>query len=149
MSITIHIPRKLSKAHNCSIKFKCKLEPLHSEIPPTATWLPILLIHIRSQVKTRQSQSYKFKKIAKNSNFKILQATLHATHTSCLIRCINMKWIQPKLKALQSRHGMREGWTEWNQYTPPNKFVVWGGIINFQWKYSRVSFFHITMKFCI
>ena len=27
-----------------------------------------------------QSQSYKFKKIAKNSNFVILQETLHATH---------------------------------------------------------------------
>ena len=36
--------------------------------------------HIRSQVKTRQSQSYKFKKNAKNLNFDILQETLHATH---------------------------------------------------------------------
>ena len=35
------------------------------------------MIHIRSQVKTRQS--YKFKKIAKNSNFNILQDTLHRT----------------------------------------------------------------------
>ena len=31
-------------------------------------WLPTLLIHIRSQVKTKHSQSYKFKKIAKYSN---------------------------------------------------------------------------------
>ena len=31
-----------------------------------------------SQVKTRQSQSYKFKKIAKNSNF--VKKTLHAIH---------------------------------------------------------------------
>ena len=38
------------------------------------------MIHIRSQVKTRQSQSYKFeKKTAKNFNFKILQGTLHAS----------------------------------------------------------------------
>ena len=36
---------------------------------PTAPWLPILVIHIRSQVKTRQSQ-----------NFEILQETIHATH---------------------------------------------------------------------
>ena len=43
----------------------------------THTWLPI---HIRSQVKRRQSQSYTFLKIAKNSNFEILQETLHATH---------------------------------------------------------------------
>ena len=46
----------------------------------TVPWLPILVIHIRSQVKTRQSQSYKFKKIAKNPNVEILQETLHATH---------------------------------------------------------------------
>ena len=47
-----------------------------------------------------QSQSYKFKKkIAKNSNLEIMQETLHARDTfwSCLIICINMKWIQPKL----------------------------------------------------
>ena len=50
-----------------------QLERLHSEIPPAAPWLPILVIHIRLQVKTRQNQSYIFKKIAKNSNFKILQ----------------------------------------------------------------------------
>ena len=58
-----------------------QLERLRSEIPPAAPCLPILVIHIRPQVKTRQSQSYKFKKIAKNSNFEILQETLHAlTH---------------------------------------------------------------------
>ena len=57
-----------------------QLEHLHSEIPPAAPWLPILVIHIRSQVKTRQSQSYKFFKIAKNSNFEILQEYLHVTH---------------------------------------------------------------------
>ena len=46
--------------------------PVFWDSPP-APWLPILVIHIRSQVKTRQIQSYKFKKIAKNSNFEILQ----------------------------------------------------------------------------
>ena len=51
-----------------------QLERLRSEIPPAAPWLLILMIHIRPQVK-RQSQSYKFKKIAKNSNFEILQVT--------------------------------------------------------------------------
>ena len=44
-------------------------ERLRSEIPPAAPWLPILVIHIRSQVKTTQSQSYKFLKTAKISNF--------------------------------------------------------------------------------
>ena len=37
-----------------------QLQRLRSEIPPAAPWLPILVIHIRSQVKTTQSQSYKF-----------------------------------------------------------------------------------------
>ena len=46
-----------------------QLERLCFEIPTAAPWLPILVIHIRSQVKTRQSQSYKLKKIAKNANF--------------------------------------------------------------------------------
>ena len=31
-----------------------------TKIPPAAPWLPIPVIHIRSQIKTRQSQSYKF-----------------------------------------------------------------------------------------
>ena len=57
-----------------------QLEHLHSEIPPAAPWLPILVIHIRSQVKRRQSQSYKLKKIAKNSNVEILQEIIHVTH---------------------------------------------------------------------
>ena len=47
------------------------LECLRSEIPPAALWLPTLVIHIRSQVKTIQSQNYKFQKIAKNSNLKL------------------------------------------------------------------------------
>ena len=81
-----------------------QLERLRSEIPPAAPWSPIPVIHIRPQVKTRQSQSYKFKKIAKNSNFKILQETLHATHLLKLFDKMDptrtvgtMKWIQPEL----------------------------------------------------
>ena len=50
-----------------------QLECLRSEITPATPWLPILVIHIRSQVKTRQSQSYKFNKTAKNAKFEILQ----------------------------------------------------------------------------
>ena len=37
--------------------------------PPAASWLPILLSHIGSQVKRRQSQSNKFKEFAKISNY--------------------------------------------------------------------------------
>ena len=43
-----------------------QLERLDSKIPPATPWLSILVIQIRSQIKRRQSQSYKFKKIAKN-----------------------------------------------------------------------------------
>ena len=57
-----------------------QLEGLRSEIPPAAPCLPTLVIQIRSRVKTRQSQSYKFEKFAKNSIFLIWQKTLYATH---------------------------------------------------------------------
>ena len=42
--------------------------------------LSILLSHIGSQVKRRQSQSHKFKEFAKTSNSRILKQTLHVTH---------------------------------------------------------------------
>ena len=75
-----------------------QLESLYSETPPDAPCLPILVIHISSHVKTKQSQSYKFWKITKNSNFEILQETLHTAHLlKLLIRCINMKLIQSEL----------------------------------------------------
>ena len=50
---------------------------------------------------------------------------------SCLIRCINMKWIQPNLLALQSGHPMQEGQTDRRTdgvkpICPPNNFVVRG-----------------------
>ena len=64
-----------------------QLECLRSEIPPDAPWLPILEIHISSHVKTRQSQSNKFWKIAKNS---ILHKTLHQTHL--------LKWLDNMYK---------------------------------------------------
>ena len=51
----------------------------------------------------KNCQKYKFWNFARNF-------TPH-TFWSCLIRCINMKWIQPKLYALQSWHGMRDGRT--------------------------------------
>ena len=44
-----------------------------------------LLSHIGSQVKRRQSQSYKFQEFAKISNCWILKQTLHATHLMKLL----------------------------------------------------------------
>ena len=56
------------------------------------------MIHIRSQVKTRQSQSYKFKKTEKKSNLEILQETLDATHLLQLLdKIMNMEWIQQEM----------------------------------------------------
>ena len=45
-----------------------QLERLRSEETTAAPWLPILFSHRRSQVKRRQSQSYKFKEFAKISS---------------------------------------------------------------------------------
>ena len=45
-----------------------QLERLRSGDTPAASWLPIPLSHIGSQVKRRQSQSYKFKEFAKISS---------------------------------------------------------------------------------
>ena len=72
-----------------------QLERLHSEDTPATSWLPILLSHIGSQVKRRQSQSYKFKEFAKTTNFLILKQTLHATHLLKLLD--NLKNL-PKLQ---------------------------------------------------
>ena len=101
-----------------------QLERLRSEIPPTAPWLPILVIHIRSQVKTRQSQSYKIKKIAKNSNFEILQETLHAKQILKLLDKMYKHEMDPNKTADRTWDaGWTDGQMEWNQYTPPNNFV--------------------------
>ena len=48
--------------------------------PPPPNDYPYHWVYIGSQVKRRQSQSYKFKKFAKISNFWILKRALHATH---------------------------------------------------------------------
>ena len=66
-----------------------QLERLRSEVPPRRPMITHTSdSHIRSQVKTRRSQSCKFNKIAKNSDFKILQRKFSTRHTfwSCLIR---------------------------------------------------------------
>ena len=47
---------------------------------PRCLMITHTLSHIGSKVKRRQSQSHKFKKIAKMSNFWIVKQALHATH---------------------------------------------------------------------
>ena len=48
------------------------------------------MIHIRSQVKTDKFKVINFKKNAKNSNFGILQKTLHVTHLLKLLDKMKM-----------------------------------------------------------
>ena len=102
-----------------------QLERLFSEISPTAPWLPILVIHIRS--KQEKVKDTDFKKIAKNSNFEILQETLHATH---LMKLLDEMY---KYDMDSTRHvGATERTRgEWNQYTPQQLCCV-GGIITFR-----------------
>ena len=74
---------RLNEGHstpNITMKLSITRTPAFWEYPPIASSLPILLSHIGSQVKRRQSQSYKFKELAKISNFSSLKQTLHATH---------------------------------------------------------------------
>ena len=88
-----------------------QLERLHSEIPPAASWLPILVIHIRSQVKTRQSESYKLKKIAKNCNFEILQEPLYATHLLKLLGKMYKYEMDPARTVGATERTCDAGWT--------------------------------------
>ena len=114
-----------------------QLECLRSEIPPATPWLPILVIRIRSQVKTWQSQSYKFKKIAKNHNFEIVQPTLHLTHLLELLDKMNKYKMDPTrtVGTTEQDTGCRTDRRsetnippEWNQYTSPTTSLC-GGII--------------------
>ena len=100
-------------------------------------WLPILGIHIRSQVKTRQSQSYTIKKNAKNSNLAILQDTLHATHLLKLLdkMCKYENEYNQNCRHYTADTGCGTGgrtdrqtdrWTDrWSENNiPPNNFIV-------------------------
>ena len=63
-----------------------QLEHLRSEDTLRRLMIPILLSHIGSQVKKRQSQNYKFKEFAKISDLLIWKQTLHVTH---LVKLLN------------------------------------------------------------
>ena len=65
---------------NLQLERLCSMDTPPPPPPPPKSWLPIRLSHIGSQVKKRQSQSYKFKEFAKISNSCILEQTLPTTH---------------------------------------------------------------------
>ena len=123
-----------------------QLERLRSEITPTAPWLPI--IHIRSQVKTKQTESYKLKKIAKYSKFEILHKTLHAAHLLKLLDKMYKYEMDPTRTVGATERTHDAGWTdgqtnkrtdrpmEWNQYTPPQLRCARGMIIMIKFPYT-------------
>ena len=66
------------------------------------------MIHIRSQVKTRQGQSYKFLKLSK---IQILQSTLHATHLLKLLDQVHKYEMDPTITVGATEHTQDVGWT--------------------------------------
>ena len=124
---------------------------------PSAPWLPILVIHIRCQVKTRQSQSYKFWKIAKYSNFEILQEIILATHLLKLLDNMNKYEMDPtrtvdtteRTPGAEQTDGRTDertdGRAEWNHYTPPPPpppptTSLCGGYNDWIWLFIHVQF---------
>ena len=104
-----------------------QLECLRSEIPPATPWLPVLVIQIRSKVKTRQSQSYKFKKNAKNSNYGIFQEILYVTHLLKLLDKLYRYEIDPTRTvgvAEQTRDAGRMDGVK--PIYPPTTSLCWG-----------------------
>ena len=90
-----------------------QLECLHSQDTPTAPWLPIPFIHIRSR-----SPSYIFKEFVKTSNVWILKQKFNRRHTfwTCLMQCVNMKRVQWILLKIKSQHNSVHRWTERHIY---------------------------------
>ena len=85
------------------------------------------MIHIRSQVETTQSQSYKFKKIAKASNVEILQETLHATHLLKLLDKMYKYEMDPTRTVEATERTRDAGRTDGvKPIYPPNNFTVRG-----------------------
>ena len=115
-----------------------QLERLRSEDTPATSRLPIPSSHIGSQVKSRQSQSYKFKKFA-NSHY-----TRH-TFWSCLIRCANMKWIRWVLLKIQSGHDSVHRRTDGQGDTSIPPFQLrWSGEYNYLICYIHAQFLTVV-----
>ena len=92
-----------------------QLERLRSEIPPTAPWLPILVVHIRSQVKTRQIQILKNCQKIKFWNF-----------ARNFTRDKMYKYEMDPTRTVGTTERTQDGRTDWNQYTPQQLRCVVG-----------------------
>ena len=85
-------------------------------------WLPMSLSHIGSEVKRRQSQSYKFKNFTKISNFWILKRALHVTHLLKLLDKM-CKYEMDPMSIVEDTERTRfcpqtDRRTRWYQYIP-------------------------------
>ena len=99
-----------------------QLESLRSMDTPAASWLPIPLGHIGSQVKRRQSQSYKFKTFAKITIFLILKRALFATYLLKLLDKMCKYELDP-MSIVENTERTQfcpqtDRRTRWYQYTP-------------------------------
>ena len=94
--------------------------PAFWEYPPPSHDYPYYWF-ISDPMSKQGKVSYKFEKFAKNSKF-CKKLYMRHTFRSCLIICVNMKWIWLILWKLQSWHDSVHRWTDgpttWNQYTP-------------------------------
>ena len=91
---------------------------------------PMITPTIDSYWIPSQSQSYKFEKLAKASNFGILQKSLHTTHLLKLLdkMCIYemdqacIAEVTERTRLCPHTDGQTDRWTDgqmtWNQYTP-------------------------------
>ena len=84
--------------------------------------IPILLIHIESQVKTRQSQNYKFKEFAKTSNLKLLHKM--CKYPASIVEDTERTRFCPQTDRRADRRTDRR--SRWNQYTSISASLKWG-----------------------
>ena len=115
-----------------------QIECLHSEIPPPPHDYPILVIHIRSEVKTRQS--YKFKKMPKIQQ-EIWQETLHTTHFLNLLNKMYKYDKDPTRTAGTTEGTLDDRRTDWWSETniPPTTSLCGG--------YNKKGFLSKTLQF--
>ena len=138
---TIHTPELTHQDEKLE-----QLEHLRSENtphPPATQWLPIIFIHIRSQVKTRQGQSYKFEKFAKTLNSGVLQRTLHAIYLlkllnkmskyemdlASIVEVTERTLFCPQMVGQTDRQMTRQRDERHEIIIPPFNFIEAGGII--------------------